>query len=375
MTRIGRWGMTALGLTLMTAACGSTTPDAGEDSTPIRRAPTPDNEFTPVEIEATLDNLIAAINKSSAQPMQIGVVLKDADGFWAPVVMAANRALGELGATGNVIGPVAQSEDVDEAERLQNQQIGQTVADGAEGLGLAPFNDIQTAAVDEAVAKGVHVVTLDTDVASSKRSLFVGTLDEAAGATAGKTLLAMLPPAPGTVIIHGNVNQAWSNGMARTKGARDVFEAAGYEVVVRQSTWDDGGDTEDIAWMKTELETAEPPVVGMIGLFNISYRCAMAADAAGKPEIPIVAFDFDPRTVDYMREGRIKATHTQRQYYQGYLVPYILYGIKNIGLDATREILAPQMVDDVRVNTGLDVVPADKIDAYNDFLDSLDASQ
>ncbi len=52
-------------------------------------------------------------------------------------------------------------------------------------------------------------------------------------------------------------------------------------------------------------------------------------------------------------------------------MPYILYGIKNIGLDATKKILAPLMVDDSRVNTGLDVVTADKIDAYNDFLGAI----
>ncbi|AGP34789.1 hypothetical protein [Sorangium cellulosum] len=53
--------------------------------------------------------------------------------------------------------------------------------------------------------------------------------------------------------------------------------------------------------------------MGLIGVFSVSYRCAMAADAAELPGLPIVAFDFDPQTVDYMRQGRIKATHVQRQ--------------------------------------------------------------
>ncbi|WP_437927839.1 substrate-binding domain-containing protein [Sorangium sp. So ce291] len=375
MTRIGRWG-TVLGLTLTTAACGSgETPGAAEHVTPIVRVPTQENEFTPVQLEATVDRLVAEINASSIRTMQMAVLLRNATGFWAPVVTAANRAMGELDVTGNVIGPVAPSEDGPESEDLQNLQIQQAVADGAEGIGLAPISDVQTTAVDEAVAGGVHVVTLDADVAASKRSIYVGTLDRSAGATAANTLLAMLPRSPGTVIIHGSVNAAGSSGLERTQGAQEVFEAAGYEVLVRQSTWAAQGETEDVEWMKTQVETTDPPVVGLIGLFNISYRCAMAAEAAGKPELPIVTFDFDPKTVDYMREGRIKATHIQRQYYQGYLVPYILYAIKNIGLDATRKLLAPQLVDDSRVDTGLDVVPGDKIDAYNDFLGSIDANQ
>ncbi|MGK3996516.1 substrate-binding domain-containing protein [Sorangium sp. So ce1024] len=375
MTRIVRWGVTALGLALMTAACGTSPPDADEEATPIRRVPSPDNEFTPLALEALLDDLVTELNHHAARPMQMAIVLKDASGFWAPVVTAANRAMGDLGVTGSVVGPISQAADNEDNGELQNQQIRQAVADGAEGLGLAPHSDLQTEAVNEAVAEGVHVVTLDTDVASSSRALFVGTVGAAAGATAASTLLAMLPPAPGTVILHGNQFPIWSNGLARTQGARDALEAAGYDVQVRQSIWHDEGEAADIAWMKAQIETADPPVVGMIGLFNISYRCAMAAEAAGKTDLPIVAFDFDPKTVEYMRQGRIKATHVQRQYYEGYLVPYILYGIKTIGLDATRKILAPHMVDDTHVDTGLDIVPADKIDAYNDFLGTISANQ
>ncbi|WP_437735116.1 substrate-binding domain-containing protein [Sorangium sp. So ce1335] len=365
-----------LGLTLMTAACGSgEPPGAGEKTTPIQRAPTLDDEFTPMELEATVDRLVAEINESSLEPMQMAVLLRGATGFWEPVVKAASRAMGELDVTGSVVGPVTSSEDGAAPDALQNQQIAQAVADGAEGIGLAPISDIQAAAIEEAVAEGVHVVTLDADVAASKRSIYVGSLDRPAGAKAARTLLAMLPPPPGTVILHGSVNTAGSSGLDRTHGAKEAFEEAGYEVLVRQSTWAAGGEADDVAWMTAQIGTADPPVVGLIGLFNISYRCAMAAEAAGKPELPVVTFDFDPKTVEYMRAGRIKATHIQRQYYQGYLVPYILYAIKSIGLDATRTILAPQMDDARRVNTGIDVVPADKIDAYNDFLGSIDANQ
>ncbi|WP_437336903.1 hypothetical protein [Sorangium sp. So ce394] len=101
-----------------------------------------------------------------------------------------------------------------------------------------------------------------------------------------------------------------------------------------------------------------------------------AADAAGlPPDLPIVAFDFEPQTVDYMRQGRIKATHVQRQYYTGYLGPYIVYGIKALGLAATRQMLAPQLVDGTRFDLGVDVVPAEKVDAFYGFLDSIGAEQ
>ncbi|WP_437571737.1 substrate-binding domain-containing protein [Sorangium sp. So ce542] len=373
---MGRWSTTVLGLALATAACGSDQPSgAGEQLTPIQRAPIQDNEFTPVELEDTVDRLVAEINASALRTMPMAVVLKNAAGFWGPVVTAATRAMAELGVVGSVIGPIALSEDGPKPEEVQNEQIAQAVEDGVEGIGLAPFGDLQTTAVDEAVANDVHVVTLDNDVAASKRSIYVGTLNQSAGATAANTLLALLPEPPGTVIVHGSTDDAGSAGLERTQGAQAVLEAAGYEVVVGQAHWDLSGETEDVEWMTAEIAAADPPVAGLLGLFNVSYRCAMAAEAAGEVAIPIVAFDFDPMTVEYMRQGRISATHIQRQYYQGYLVPYILYGIKNLGLEATKKILAPQMVDGARVNTGLDVVRGDKVDAYNDFLSSIDANQ
>ncbi|WP_437670639.1 substrate-binding domain-containing protein [Sorangium sp. So ce131] len=378
MTKIGRCWMTACGLALMTTACGSSdAPDVPteESPTPIKRRPTPVTEFTPVELEATVDDLIAELNEHANESMHAEILLKIVNGFFAPVTTAANRAMGELGITGNVVGRLEEPGDQEEAVRLQNEQIEQTVAGGAEAIGLAPFGDGNASAIDAAVAKGIHVVTLDADVEDSKRSMYVGTLNGAAGATAGETLLKVLRPPPGTVLIHGNVNPVWATGLERTQGAQRVFEEAGYKTVVTQITLTAMGDVEDAGSMRTQIETEDPPVVGMIGMFNESYRCAMAAEDAGRTDIPIVAFDFDPKTVNYMRKGLINATHTQRQYYEGYLVPYILYGIKNLGLDATKRILAPRMADDSRLDTGIDVITVDKLDAYNDFLYALGVSQ
>ncbi|KYF70482.1 substrate-binding domain-containing protein [Sorangium cellulosum] len=377
MTRTGQCWMVAFGLTLMTAACGSSaTSDSGEQVTPIKRAEIPQNEFTPLELEATVDALVAAINESPLDEAQMVVLLKNLDDFFAPIATGANRAMGELGVIGNVIGPNVTTVDGPSSQELQNQQIAQAVADGAHGIGVSPFDTTNAAAVDDAAANGVPVVTLDSDLPDSKRSLYVGTLNVPAGATAAKTLLAMLPPPPGTVVIHGILGATWPDGYDRTQGALAAIEEAGYKPVVSEAIFGDENEASDIERMRGNLVAASPPAVGILGLFNISYRCVPAADGAAMPGLPIVTFDFDPRTVDLMRQNRIKATHTQRQYYEGYLVPYILYGMKSIGLEATRAILAPLIEEDEsKINIGIDVVPAEKIDAYNDFLVSIGSIQ
>ncbi|AUX29660.1 MULTISPECIES: substrate-binding domain-containing protein [Sorangium] len=377
MNRIGRcWGA-AFGLALMTAACGSgDTTGEGEQASPIiLRAPTPKSEFTATEIEATLDALVDKINEGAIEPMQMAILLKSLGGFFTPITTGANRAMGELGVTGNVVGPSGTRGDQQQRAEAQNEQIGQAVTDGAEGIGVSPFGDAIAAGIDAAVAEGVPVVTLDTDAKGSKRAIYVGTISEAAGVTAGNTLLGLLPPTLGTVVIHGNVDPSWVDGLNRMQGARGVLEKADYTVVVRQTTWGPNGEVDDVEAMRALIETADPPVVGLLGLHDISYRCAMAAEAAGRTDLPVVTFDYDLKTVEYMRQGLIRATHTQRQYYAGYLVPYILYGIGTIGLEATKEALAPQMFDESRLDVGLDVVLSTKVDEYNRFLDSIGATQ
>ena len=94
--------------------------------------------------------------------------------------------------------------------------------------------------------------------------------------------------------------------------------------------------------MTDALKTLDPPVVGMLGMFSPTYRCARAAEAAARltgDDVTIVGFDFEPETLSYMQSGMIKATHAQRQYYMGYIVPYVLYSMKVLGASRDLDIL------------------------------------
>jgi len=67
----------------------------------------------------------------------------------------------------------------------------------------------------------------------------------------------------------------------------------------------------------------------------------------------------------------IQATHVQRQYYMGYLVPYAIYSIKTLGMERTVELLGDRMISAAVFDTGVDVVAASDVDDYNNFLDDL----
>lgn len=374
--------ITALGLLGSVSACGN------DDSTEkqkkvVTRVAIEESIFKATELEATVDSLIAAIDKTEATDVPLNVNVKALTGYWEPVVVGANRAMAELAVDGEVEAPEgAEGQGLDTAAiaaKLTQQQtdmLEEARQNGAKGFGVAAVYDQLVTSVDALVDADLPVITIDGDLAASKRDLYIGTLNADAGKTAGNSLKTFLPAAPGTVLILGYELEDWKDGYDRTMGTKSVLEQAGYSVVIRRTSWADGGEQQDIQFMSDTITTATPPVVGMVGMFSNAYRCAMAAEAAGKTgtDIAIAAFDFDPKTVAYMQSGLIKVTHAQRQYYMGYLTPYILYGINVLGKTKTKALLSSQMVDDFRFNAGLDVVKAEQLDQYYSFLDKLGIS-
>ena len=215
------------------------------------------------------------------------------------------------------------------------------------------------------------VITFDSDEPTSKRQLYVGTINTESGKTAGNSMLGLLSDkTAGTVVILGYDSTDWIDGYDRTHEARKVLENAGFTVVIQHTDWGDQDANE--AGILDKLSSASPAAVGCPGVFSNSYLCATAADAGGLTgQIKIAAFDFEPTTLELMAEGKIQVTHVQRQYYMGYIVPYLLYAANVPGLEPTKTLIAPIMLDSSRIDTGLDVVAADGVNAYNQFLDSL----
>lgn len=350
------------------AASGTTT----KEKKTITREDVADSPFKPVDLENTIEDLVSAINEKDPEEMQLNVVLKALSNYWEPVLVGANRALGELNATGGVAAPQEEAgqEGIDE----QNAMLNEAREQGSRGFGIAPFEQGVAESIDAAADEDIPVVTIDSDLADSKRDIYIGTLNADAGKTAGKTLLEFLPSGEGTVVLLGHDDEGWVDGFQRTMGAKDVLEAEGFTVVVRRTDWDaDVGEKNDLDAMAEIFASADPPVVGMMGMFSNAYRCAMAAETAGRTadDIAIAAFDFDPKTVSFMESGMIKATHAQRQYYMGYLTPYLLYGMNVLGKEKVKDIVGDHMVDEHRFNSGLDVVGADQLDDYYSFLDGL----
>jgi ribose transport system substrate-binding protein len=377
----------SVGLSLFAAICGfggcgaETGADNGyadtEGDTSLQeawlvRTEMPDSPFVPVDLEDALDNLASALNETEPDlDIKLSFIQKDLTDYWKVTLLGAYASVAELGIVGNVSAP-NPLDDEDLVVQEQIDLVYQSIGSEFNGVGLAPLTSDLIPAIESAAEMGLVVVTFDSDEADSKRHFYVGTNNLEAGRKGGETLVNLIGENNlGTVIVYGDHDDPeWVDGYERTHAAADVLSAAGYTVVPVQDNWsyDDG----DLDVLKTALETADPKAVGMIGMFSNAYVCADAAVAAGViDDIKIAAFDFDLKTIQYMENGQIQATHTQRQYYMGLLVPYILYSSIVMGVDETKNLILEIMESDGIIDTGLDVVTADRLGEYNDYLDMM----
>ena len=335
----------------------------------LKREASPTSEFKPSNIEGTIDEMVDALNGVEPNPdLKFAFIPKDLGTYFEVSVLGANRAIAELGVVGTVVAPNPDDDpDAPTANELQIGIFDEQIAAGATSFGVAPHSSELLDSIDSAVDEGATVITFDSDVAESKRQLYIGTINAEAGKTAGHTLADLIGDDTGTVVILGYDSEAWMGGYNRTHEARKVLEEAGHTVIVRHTNWSDAGENE--TFIQEALEEAENPV-GCLGVFSNSFLCASAAEAAGV-DIKVAAFDFEPETLEYMAAGKIHATHGQRIYYMGYLIPYLLYSVDSLGLDETKSMVSDLMVDDYQIDLGLDVIPHDGVDDYNAFLEGL----
>ena len=175
------------------------------------------------------------------------------------------------------------------------------------------------AAIDAAVAQGIPVICIDSDAPDSKRVVFIGTDNFRAGQESGKRMAQLLKGQGHVVIVTvpGQLNMD-----ERVKGVNDALQKfPGIKVV---QTIDDKGDARSANDQISKLAAGKDKIDGIICLEASGGSGAGEAlhrlDQTGK--IAIVAFDKDPETLDFIQNGAITETISQKPYVMAY------YGLK-----------------------------------------------
>ena len=282
--------------------------------------------------------------------------------YWQEAEAGFLDAASALGVKGELVGPTGY---------LPNAELGivprhRGTASSCQICLSAARPEIFKAEIDKAVAQGIPVICVDADVADSKRVLYIGTDNFKAGTESLKQM-AVLVPGGGSVAVITITGQR--NLDDRVAGVADALK--NFPAIKLTKILDDKGDARSAFDQVSELIQKKEKLDGIICLEATGGSGAAEAlhrfNREGKP--PIVAFDDDPETLDWIDRGVIAATVTQKPYVMSY------YGLKFLDdlhhnavhqLKDWRTALAPPMP--TSVDTGTVVVDKSNLKVYREAL-------
>ena len=247
---------------------------------------------------------IAMIAKSSTNP----VFLSGRKG--------AEVAALELSKAHNITVRIDWLTPPNEDGTVQAQKISQAVNGGANAILLSASDPGKVVgAINEAVDRGVPVMTFDSDVPGSKRFSFYGGDDVLMGKQVMDELSAQMGGKGKVAIIAGNQNAP--NLQKRVQGARDAAKA--YPGITIIDAFYHLETPQDAAAELLRVKNAYPDVNGfaMIGGWALFTR-TLLTDLDPK-KIKIVSIDALPAELAYVEAGLAPVLFAQPVYNWGYV--------------------------------------------------------
>lgn len=249
--------------------------------------------------------------------------------FFDALKAGVNDAAKDLGADWYYAGPQDLSpEKVVEA-------IDQAVANKVTGIVLHGQFEETGSAVDNAIAAGVPVIIVNTDIPSDRLS-FLGCEPYNAGFQMGETI-AELIGYKGNVITSTWLGGGQPSALANQEGCEDAL--AQYPDIKIVAKVDDQADAGVAAAQIGAALQANPDVVGIVGMQAPSGMGAATAvrEAGLTDKVQIVSRDRDSGTLELIEDGEIAASFAQNSYVEGYIATKWLHDYANGNLKVIQD--------------------------------------
>ncbi|MBI2424138.1 MAG: ABC transporter substrate-binding protein [Candidatus Hydrogenedentes bacterium] len=256
-----------------------------------------------------------ATGETAAAPelLDIAVVPKGlAHQFWLTVKAGAEAAGAEFGAKIIWQGPSKETEVEKQINIIQdmiNRNVDGLVMAACDENALIPM-------VEQALAKKIPVITIDSGVKSDKPLSFVAT-DNVAGAKAAADVLAGMIGSEGPVGLIPFVKGAATSNM-REEGFEEGLKTYPNMTLVATLYCDS-----DVAKAMDAAQDMMTRNADLKGIFAANEAAAIGAaqaiKAAGKSGIvKLVAFDASKEEIDALQSGAIQALIVQNPFKMGY---------------------------------------------------------
>ena len=300
----------------------------------------------PTAAPAAAEPTAAPAASSEAKPLNIAVIVKSVTSdYWKTVgagVEAAMKADPTIKAS--FLGPNEET-DIEGQIRIIESQISA----GVDALAVAPSQADQVQpTLEKAVAAGIPVILVDTDLANfSKKSAFVGTDNKLGGQLGGEFIAKALKAGDEVAIIRGAAGDPVHN--LREQGAKEAMEKAGLKVIAIQPADSDRAKGQTVA---ENLLTANPNLKGIFATNDeMALGAANAAKSAGKTLV-IVGFDATNDALKAIEDGSMSGSVAQ-----------FPTKIGELGTLTAAKVARGEKVD-AFVNTGVEVVSKDNLDKF-----------
>jgi len=227
----------------------------------------------------------------------------------------AEAAAKELTAKHNVPIEIAWLTPPSEDGQIQAQRIAQAVNEGASAI-LVSCSDAGkvTGAINDAVARGVPVMTFDSDAPESQRFAFYGVDDVKTGTLVMEELARQMSEAGSIAILAGNQNAP--NLRKRVEGVKQA--AAKYPNIKIVDTFYHIEQPQDAAAEVIRVQNAYPQIQGwaMIGGWAL-FTPTLLTDLNSQ-KVKIVSVDALPAELAYVEKGLAPVLLAQPTYLWGY---------------------------------------------------------
>ena len=256
-----------------------------------------------------------AADQAAVKPIKIAMIAKSSTN---PVFLSARR--GAETAARDLSTKIGRPIEIvwltppEEDGQIQAQRIAQAVNEGANAI-LISCSDAGkvTGAIDDAVARGVPVMTFDSDAPKSKRFAYYGVDDRRIGEEVMEALAKHIGGKGKVAILAGNQNAP--NLRRRVEGIKaEAAKSKGIQIV---GTFFHNETPQDAAAEVIRVNNAYPGIRGwaMAGGWAL-YTKTLLTDLDPKKQT-IVAVDALPPTLPYVEKGLAPVLLAQSSYLWG----------------------------------------------------------
>jgi ribose transport system substrate-binding protein len=286
----------------------------------------------------------------SAKPVKLAFVTNNSSAFWTLASAGVHKYEQEGKVQVDIKLPPTGTLDE------QNQILQNLTSQGYDAIAVSSVAPADQVTLFNDVAAHTNLITFDSDAAKSKRLLYIGTNNYAAGKVLGGEIVKLLPNGGKIAVFVGTFSA--DNATQREKGIEDAIAGHNIEVVDKRE------DNTDRAKARSNVEdivNARHDLNLVVGLWNYNGSAIAAAlEGLGKKgKVLAAVFDEDDGTLDGIASGTIQVTVVQKPFQFGYLASKWMHELATKG-DAAKAALPPDRV----IDTGVEVINKDNVQDF-----------